>query len=67
MDKWLWNLVNIGCELAGYYMAAITIDWKLWGRKRMQVRQPLFWPLCSAGPVWAECSSWHACSSSRQL
>ena len=58
MDKWLWNLVNIGCELAGYYMAAMTIDWKLWGRKRMQVRQQLSWPHCSAGQCDASQQIW---------
>ncbi|BFZ62277.1 hypothetical protein YB2330_003366 [Saitoella coloradoensis] len=36
MDLWLWNLVNIGCSLAGYYLAALLIDHKLYGRKHMQ-------------------------------
>jgi len=35
-EGWLWNLVNITVSLVGYYMAAILVDHKLWGRKRMQ-------------------------------
>lgn len=34
---WLYNLINIGCELTGYYCAALLIDHKLYGRKRMQM------------------------------
>lgn len=34
---WNWNLVNIGVSLAGYYLAAILIDHKFYGRKRMQI------------------------------
>ncbi|ETI29221.1 hypothetical protein G647_01674 [Cladophialophora carrionii CBS 160.54] len=33
---WLYNLINIGCELVGYYLAALLMDHKLYGRKRMQ-------------------------------
>ena len=33
---WLYNLINNGCELVGYYMAALLLDHKLYGRKRMQ-------------------------------
>ncbi|KIW94511.1 uncharacterized protein Z519_04487 [Cladophialophora bantiana CBS 173.52] len=33
---WLYNLINIGCELAGYYLAALFKDHKSYGRKRMQ-------------------------------
>ncbi|EMC93936.1 hypothetical protein BAUCODRAFT_141348 [Baudoinia panamericana UAMH 10762] len=33
---WLYNLINVGCELAGYYLAAFLIDHKFYGRKRMQ-------------------------------
>ena len=36
MTYWLWNLINVGCELAGYYLAAFLIDNKHHGRKRMQ-------------------------------
>lgn len=36
MTGWLWNLLNVGCSLVGYYMAALLIDYKLYGRKRMQ-------------------------------
>ncbi|KAJ5167830.1 uncharacterized protein N7482_003424 [Penicillium canariense] len=34
---WLWNLVNITVELAGYYCAAWFVDSKLYGRKWMQI------------------------------
>lgn len=37
MTNWLWNLANIGCELAGYYLASFLIDHKLYGRKWMQI------------------------------
>jgi hypothetical protein len=36
MTGWLWNLVNIGVSLCGYYLAAFLIDHKFYGRKRMQ-------------------------------
>lgn len=36
MTGWLYNLINIGCSLAGYYAAACFIDHKFYGRKRMQ-------------------------------
>ena len=34
---WNWNLVNIGVELVGYYLAALLIDHKFYGRKKMQI------------------------------
>ena len=38
-----YNLLNSSVALFGYYFAAFTID-RLWmGRRRMQVRAPLFW------------------------
>src|SRR5699024_10997173 len=37
MPTWLWNLVNVGVSLAGYYMASFLIDNKLYGRKWMQM------------------------------
>ena len=37
MENWLWNLLNVGVSLFGYHFAALSIDWKWWGRKRMQV------------------------------
>jgi hypothetical protein len=37
MENWLWNLLNVGVALVGYHAAAFFIDWKWWGRKRMQV------------------------------
>lgn len=36
MVGWLYNLINVGCSLVGYYAAAWFIDHKLYGRKRMQ-------------------------------
>ncbi|KAK3330786.1 major facilitator superfamily domain-containing protein [Apodospora peruviana] len=36
MTTWLWNLVNVGVSLAGYYAASLLIDNKLYGRKMMQ-------------------------------
>jgi len=36
MKYWCYNLINVGCELAGYYLAAFLIDHKQYGRKRMQ-------------------------------
>jgi len=36
LSGWLWNLLNVGCALVGYYMAAVLIDYKLYGRMRMQ-------------------------------
>jgi len=37
MANWLWNLLNVGVSLFGYHFAAFSIDWKWYGRKRMQV------------------------------
>ncbi|WVR04159.1 hypothetical protein IAU60_001158 [Kwoniella sp. DSM 27419] len=37
VTTWNWNLVNIGVSLVGYYLAAILIDNKFYGRKRMQI------------------------------
>lgn len=36
MTLWLYNLVNVGCELVGYHLAALLIDYKSYGRKNMQ-------------------------------
>ncbi|KAK2629411.1 hypothetical protein QTJ16_000231 [Diplocarpon rosae] len=36
MTGWLWNLVNVGVSLCGYYLATFLIDHKLYGRKNMQ-------------------------------
>lgn len=35
MVGWLWNLVNVGVALVGYYLASFLIDNKLYGRKWM--------------------------------
>ncbi|THC96970.1 hypothetical protein EYZ11_003526 [Aspergillus tanneri] len=37
MPTWLWNLVNVGVSLVGYYLASFLIDNKLYGRKWMQI------------------------------
>jgi hypothetical protein len=37
MVTWLWNLVNIGVSLVGYYLASFLIDNKNYGRKWMQI------------------------------
>lgn len=37
MINWLWNLVNIGVSLVGYYLASFMIDNKNYGRKWMQL------------------------------
>ena len=34
---WNWNLLNVGVEMFGYYLAAFLIDHKFYGRKRMQL------------------------------
>jgi hypothetical protein len=36
LTGWLWNLVNIGVSICGYYLAAFLIDNKFVGRKRIQ-------------------------------
>jgi hypothetical protein len=36
MVSWLYNLLNIGVSLVGYYMAAILMDHKMYGRKWRQ-------------------------------
>ena len=37
MIGWLYNLLNVGVELVGYYMASFLIDNKLYGRKWMMI------------------------------
>lgn len=37
MTTWLWNLLNVGVELVGYYLASFLIDNKNYGRKWMQM------------------------------
>ena len=36
MVNWLYNMINIGCSLVGYYLASFLIDNKNYGRKWMQ-------------------------------
>ena len=35
MPGWLYNLVNVGVSLCGYYLASFLVDNKLYGRKNM--------------------------------
>ena len=35
-ETWLYNLINIGVSMVGYYLAAFLIDHKAYGRKWMQ-------------------------------
>ncbi|KAK5006746.1 hypothetical protein LTR28_006128, partial [Elasticomyces elasticus] len=37
MVGWLYNLLNVGVSLAGYYLASFLIDNKLYGRKWMMI------------------------------
>lgn len=37
MVGWLYNLINIGVSLCGYYLASFFIDNKLYGRKKMMI------------------------------
>lgn len=37
MVTWLYNLLNVGVSLCGYYLASFLIDNKLYGRKWMQI------------------------------
>ncbi|KAJ0311923.1 hypothetical protein COL5a_005473 [Colletotrichum fioriniae] len=36
LTKWTWSLINVVVSLAGYYLASLFIDNKLYGRKMMQ-------------------------------
>ncbi|KAI9810011.1 MAG: hypothetical protein M1826_003802 [Phylliscum demangeonii] len=37
MEGWLYNLINVGVSLVGYYLASLLIDHKLYGRRWMQI------------------------------
>lgn len=37
VTTWLWSLVNVAVSLVGYYLAALLIDHKSLGRKRIQM------------------------------
>lgn len=37
MVGWLYNLINVGVSLCGYYLASLLIDNKLYGRKWMMI------------------------------
>ncbi|KAF2869283.1 putative MFS phosphate transporter [Massariosphaeria phaeospora] len=37
MVGWLYNLINVGVSLVGYYLASFLIDNKLYGRKWMMI------------------------------
>ena len=53
VTSWLWNLVNIGVSLLGYYLAAFLIDHKFYGRRRMQIVGFL-----SDGVLFLICAIW---------
>ncbi|KAL3138696.1 hypothetical protein ABBQ32_006450 [Trebouxia sp. C0010 RCD-2024] len=62
MEAWLWNLLNVGVALVGYHAAALSIDWKWWGRVRMQATGFLacfvlfLLPACIYGPLTGSAS-----------
>ncbi|KAL5121395.1 hypothetical protein ACEQ8H_000863 [Pleosporales sp. CAS-2024a] len=37
MTGWLYNLINVGVSLCGYYLASFLVDNKLYGRKWMMI------------------------------
>ena len=37
LENWLYSWINSGVQLVGYYAAALTVDVKFWGRRRMTV------------------------------
>jgi Sugar (and other) transporter len=37
MVGWLYNLINVGVSLCGYYLASFLIDNKLYGRRKMMI------------------------------
>jgi sugar phosphate permease len=37
MTGWLYNLINIGVSLVGYYLASFLVDNKLYGRRVMMI------------------------------
>jgi MFS family permease len=49
---WLYNLLNVGISLIGYYLGALLIDHKQYGRKWMQINGLLF-----IGVVFAICAA----------
>ncbi|KAF8316129.1 MFS general substrate transporter [Clavulina sp. PMI_390] len=53
MTGWLYNLINIGVSLVGYYAAAYWIDNKFYGRKRMQTMGFVFDFICFVIPAFA--------------
>ncbi|KAF8308788.1 MFS general substrate transporter, partial [Clavulina sp. PMI_390] len=53
MTGWLYNLINIGVSLVGYYAAAYYIDNKFYGRKRMQTMGFVWDFICFVIPAFA--------------
>ena len=53
MTNWLWNLVNVGVALVGYYLASFLIDNKLYGRKTMQIVGFIGCFICFAIPAFS--------------
>jgi MFS family permease len=37
LTLWLYNMINVGCQLVGYHLAALLVDHKAYGRRRMQM------------------------------
>ena len=37
LENWLYSWINSGVQLVGYYFAALSVDFKPWGRRRMTV------------------------------
>ena len=37
LENWLYSWINAGVQLVGYYAAALSVDVKFWGRRRMTV------------------------------
>lgn len=48
---WLYNLLNVGISLIGYYLGALLIDHKQYGRKWMQINGLMF-----IGVIFAICA-----------
>ena len=61
LTNWLWSFLNAGIQLFGYYAAALTVDIKPWGRRRMTIFSffmvsSLIWEwLCSPVPSLQWC------------
>jgi MFS family permease len=54
LTGWLYNLINIGVSMFGYYAAAAMVDNKLYGRRTMQVVGFFF-----TGLIFLVCAIWY--------